>query len=211
MPNENSKETYYVIQDIVNKRIFTFPVNENTFIDRKLLDWLASKQHVEEYDISSILQKGEAKLIDLAGNKFKNISNDLDTLARIQILSTKIQPGIDLSTLTSRELYNKISNIPDGEISEYLNGIKNTLTSSVQSTESMLVEIENFLTHFGVERNSAVTLTKYLSKNLNVHKVHELYNLSLEEITYALKATGVGISPEALKMEIDTFFSTLKK
>jgi hypothetical protein len=202
--NEARRETYYLIRDVNSNKTFILPLDDKAVADRKLLNWLSTAKSEDNYSISSTISKGNT-LINLQAHR--GVKSEIDKYARLHLLS-QLNPGLDLSTLTSIELHEKLNSISDIEVKNHLERVNNQVESLKPAIESALVEVENFLVSLGLSSEEAVNTTKYLRKNLRIEGVSDLKNLSTNELTEALDKNSKKSSSELdlLIKEIQLFF-----
>ena len=203
--NELRRETYYLIRDLNSKKTFILPLDDKAVADRKFFNWLSTAKKDDAYSITSTLSKG-VNLIDLSANK--GMQNEIDNLARLNLVA-ELHPSLDLSTLTPKELHEKINLIPDSQVKEYLERVKNQVESKQPLTiETSLVEVENFLISIGFFREEAINITKHLRKNLKISAISDLKNLSRNELSESLQNNSSKSNPELdlLLKEIQLFF-----
>lgn len=202
--NEARRETYYLIRDVNSKKTFILPLDDKAVADRKLLNWISTAKAEDNYSILSTIAKGNT-LINLQAHK--RLKSEIDNYARLHLLS-QLNPGLDLSTLTSNELHEKLNTISDTEVRDYLERVNNQVESVKPAIESALVEVENFLVSLGLSSEEAVNTTKYLRKNLRIEGVSDLRNLSTNELTEAVNKNSKksGTELDLLVKEIQLFF-----
>lgn len=206
--SEARREVYYIIKDAFNTPKFILPISESALADEKTLNWFAQlKKANEEYSIRHLLSLGDKKSIDI--NRSKNLNNEIETLARMNILSSQ---GVELSTLSATELNKKLGSVSDIQVHEYLSSAKEQLPRG-NTLESGLVAVENLLTSFGIVQEEAVKMTRYLRDNFKINGVKDLGNLTSEELSDAHSET-VRISEVPftnLQRSFDSFFGSLKQ
>jgi hypothetical protein len=202
------RESLYVIHDTANKT-YVMPLNKNCTANVKALNNLIhSKSGYEEYSIKDVLALGNDKLIDT--NKTKTMKNELDTLARINLLHSR---QVDLLNLSVRELHEKLNSLPDSEVKEYLENVGKGLTSNQLSLETNLVAVENLLTSFGIEREEAVAMTQSLRRKFSINNVNDLATMSKENLrdSFNDSVSKSNLNFNALYKNIETFFESLNK
>jgi hypothetical protein len=205
--NEARREVYYIIKDAFNSPKFILPVTEDVLADEKSLSWFSQlKKNNDEYSIRHVLSQGNAKSIDI--HKNKNIKSEIDTFARMNILSNK---GVELSTMTPLELQQKLGQITDNEVREYLNQTQGSFPQP-SAIESNLQSVENLLVSFGINQEEAVKMTKYLRENYRITSVKDLANLSSQELTDAHSETirNSEVDFKSFRRSLDTFFGSLR-
>jgi hypothetical protein len=203
--NELRRETYYLIRDLNSKKTFILPLDDKAVADRKFINWLSTAKRDDAYSITSTLSKG-VNLIDLSANK--EMQNEIDNFARLNLV-TELHPSLDLSTLTPKELHEIINLIPDSQVKEYLERVKNQVESTQPLTiETSLVEVENFLISIGFIREEAINITKHLRKNLKISAVSDLKNLSRNELSESLQSNSSksNVELDLMLKEIQLFF-----
>jgi hypothetical protein len=205
--NDVRREIYYIIKDAFNSPKFILPVTEDALADEKSLSWFSHiKKNNDEYSIKQVLSKGNAKSIDI--HKTKNVKSDIDTLARMNILSNK---EAQLSTLTPLELQQKLGLVRDSEVREYLNQVQGSFLQD-SPIESNLQSVENILVSFGINQEEAVKMTKYLRENYRISSVNDLAHLSSQELIDAHSETvrNSEVDFKSFKRSLDSFFGSLK-
>jgi hypothetical protein len=200
--NAVRRESFYLIKDLGSKKTFILPLHDKAVADRKFINWLSTAKNDDKYSIGSTLSKGN-NLIDLYANR--RISNEIDNFARLNLLA-ELNPGLDMSTLTSNELHEKLNTISDNQVKEYLERVRNNIQSGQPAAiETSLVEIENFLVSQGLSNDEAVNTTKYLRKHLRISALSELKNLSKIEVIEALEK-----NTQKTKSECDALFKEIR-
>jgi len=205
--NDIRREIYYIIKDSFNSPKFILPITEDASADEKSLSWFSQiKKNNEEYSIRHVLSQGQSKIIDT--NKNKNLKSEIDTFARMNILSSK---GAQLSTLTLLELQQKLGQVADIEVREYLNQVDGRFPQH-SPIQSNLQSVENLLVSFGINQVEAIKMTKYLRESFRISRVNDLANLSSQEISDAYSETvrNSEIDYKSFKRSLDTFFESLR-
>lgn len=203
--NELRRETYYLIRDLNSKKTFILPLDDKAVADRKFINWLTTAKKDDSYSITSTLSKG-INLIDLSANK--GMQNEIDSFARLNLVA-ELHPTLDLSTLTPKELHEKINLIPDSQVREYLERVKYQVESKQPLTiETSLVEVEKFLSSIGFITEEAVNITKHLRRNFKISSVSDLKNLSTNELSASLQSNSSrsNIELDSMLKEIQLFF-----
>jgi hypothetical protein len=203
--NDARRESYYLVKDYQHNTLFVLPIVQDSLVNQKYLDWFVSLRNPNsEYSIRHVLMQGNKKVIDL--NKGKYIKSEIETLARINLVSQK---GVDLSILSTEEIHQAIGSVSDSEVSEYLKNTNTKLSEvNTPSLESNLVSVENLLNSFGVAKEEAVKMTKYLRDNFKINNVKDLSYLKGSELEDAfsecVKSSDVAF--KNLKTNVDAFF-----
>lgn len=207
--HEYRKEAYYAIKDAFNKNIFIMPVDENSIIDHKTIGMLGQlKNETDEYSIKGVLTKGNQKLINFTMTA--SMRREIEQMARIQLLGKK--EG-DIAKLNPNELTEKLNSISDREVSDYLNGLKSEMESSIPSIESSLVSVENLFTSFGLSSEKAASVTQYLRQNYQISGVGDIASLSRNELKRAFNeaASNSKVDLKTFILSIEAFFNNLTK
>jgi len=204
--NDARTEVYYLLRNSENETKFILPVDTNAVVNQKFLDLFNLLRNPNDnYSIKQILLKGDKKLID--SQRHKSLRSEIDNMARINILTAR---GQDVTTLNSADLSERLYSIPDSEVADYLNSVRQGLSSNVSSLESQLVAVENLLSSFGVSREEATALTHFLRDNYRITSVNDLATLSREELSQAHFKTvrSSGVSFEDLRTNLEAFLKT---
>ncbi len=195
-------EGYYLIKDIYGDSKYILPIVEGANVDQKTLGYLADlRRSNDDYSIGRVLN-GD-KLIDT--QKGVSLRNEIDTLARMNLLSSQ---GVELSTLSAEEAQRRINSVSDEDLAKYLEDIKSTKLTKGNTLESNLVAVQNLLTSFGIELKEAEKMTKYLRENYKINEVRDLKHLSQDELEEAFSESVCKsqVTFEDLSTNIVTFF-----
>ncbi len=205
------KDSYYLIQDVEGNS-YIMPLDENAIADYKLLNYLSCSKmmNTTDYNITNLLISGKNQ-IDITRNN--SITNDVDNLARINILAAK---GVGMSDMTMAELQTSINSIPDSEVTEYLERMKNSIQSdnnSMNSVNSVNKQIEQLFITFGLNRNDAVNFASEIRKRCEINELSQLGKVSKEEFEMVFddvcEESEIGVDEVYRKVKV--FFESLNK
>jgi hypothetical protein len=206
---DGRKDSYYLIQDPNTNKTFVLPIVDEAVIDRKFLNWIGKIKSDDSFSILNTLTKYDSAYIDVTQSYVKDNTNEIENIARINILAEQ-NLGFDISTLTPQELNQKLNNILDSQVKEYIRKTKESV-SSKPAIEFSLVEVENFLVSLKLSSEEATNITKYFRKQFKIDSLKDLKILARSELTEAIKLnTNKSQSEiETVVTEINAFFKSL--
>lgn len=206
--NDVRRDSYYIIKDSMNHNAFIMPIDGKAIFDHKALNMISTfKSTYDKYDIKNVLALGSHKLIDI--NKNKTIRNELDIVARINMLSSR---QIELTNLTYEGLYDVLYSIPDSEVNQYLENVKNGITS-VPEDGLNFAAVENLITSFGINRQEAIAMTVSLKKRYAIGSFSDVAYLNKDELKDSFNESVIEseVKFENFYTSIQVFFESLNK
>jgi hypothetical protein len=124
-------------------------------------------------------------------------------MLRIKLLS-KDQNIEGMDTL---ELTKKANAIPDVQVRDIYNHLKETLASNLVNHEVALIEIRNFLNNFLNDENMAQKVSEFLHRSKGVSQFNDLRKLNEEELKFALRQ--VNLNEENMERTVKSIVSSL--
>lgn len=175
-------------------------VDNSSNIDTKLFNYIAYNKMNGKYDIMDILIKRQ----NFISNDMENsMTNNIDEMLRIKLLGR----GNNLENMDNLEIIKRANQIPDAQVREMYNEIKETLASNSTAPEIVQMEIRNFLNNFLNDENMSMKVYMFLNTEKGVSEFGDLRKLRKEDLKTALRL--VNSDEEVLEKTVKSIVSSL--